>query len=88
MSIEDIKETGLKAWYVKDKKSGKYVSVKHDGSYEFVDEPYRFCMSLNCLRDYLTKPHRAVYYSREEGKIITNIITTPLNIDDIEIIEA
>ena len=77
-----------KVWYVKDKKSGKYVATKDDGSYDFIDVPYRFCMSLNCLRDHLTKPRRAVYYSREEGKIITNIITTLLNIDDLEIIEA
>lgn len=87
MSVEDIKAKGLKAWYVKDKNSGKYVSTKHDGSYDFVDEPYLFCMSLDCLRNSLTKPQRAVYYSREDGKIITNI-TTPLNIDDLEIIEA
>lgn len=86
MSVEDIKAKGLKAWYVKNKKSGKYVSVKHDGSYEFVDEPYIFCMSLECLRNSLTKPHFS-YYSREDGKIITNIIATPI-INDIEIIEA
>lgn len=86
MSIEDIKAKGLKVWYVKDKKSGKYVSTKYDGSYEYVDEPYIFCMSLECLRNRLTKPH-IFYHSREDGKIITNIIATPL-INDIEIIEA
>lgn len=86
MSVEDIKIKGLKAWYVKDKKSGKYVSVKHDGSYEFVDEPYIFCMSLECLRNRFTKPFFS-HYTREDGKIITNIIAMPL-INDIEIIEA
>lgn len=86
MSVEDIKIKGLKVWYVKDKKSGKYVSTKTDGSYEFVDEPYIFCMSLECLRNLLSKPHVS-HYSREDGKIITNVISTPI-IDDIEIIEA
>lgn len=85
MSIKDIKETGLKAWYVKDKKSGKYVSTKYDGSYELVDEPYLFCMSLDCLRNGLTKSHLGVY--NKDGKL-TTIITTPLNINDLEIIEA
>jgi hypothetical protein len=51
-----------------------------------VDEPYIFCMSLEWLRNSLTKPHFS-YYSREDGKIITNIIATPI-INDIEIIEA
>lgn len=55
MSAEDIKTKGLKTWYVKDKKSGKYISTKYDGSYEFVDEPYIFCMSIECLRNGLTK---------------------------------
>ena len=86
MSVEDIKAKGLSVWYVKDKKSGKYVSTKSDGSYEFVDKPYIFCMNLECLRNLLTKPHFS-YYSREDGKVITNIIVTPI-IDDIEIIEA
>ena len=40
MSVEDIKAKGLKAWYVKDKNSGKYVSTKHDGNYDFVDEQW------------------------------------------------
>ena len=56
MSVEDIKAKGLKAWYVKDKKSGKYISNKYDCSYEYTDEPYIFCMSLDCLRNHLTKP--------------------------------
>lgn len=85
MSVEDIKAKGLKAWYVKDKKSGKYVSTKHDGSYDFVDVPYLFCMSLEGLRNGLIKPHLGVY--NKDGKLNT-IITTPLNIDDLEIIEA
>lgn len=86
MTVKDIKAKGLSVWYVKDKKSGKYVSIKRDGSYEFVDEPYIFCMSLECLRNSLTKPH-VFRYSREDGKIITNIISTPI-INDVEIIEA
>ena len=86
MSVEDIKAKGLKAWYVKDKKSGKYISNKYDCSYEYTDEPYIFCMSLDCLRNHLTKPHFS-YYSREGNKVINNI-ALPLNIDDLEIIEA
>ena len=86
MSVEDIKAKGLKAWYVKDKKSGKYISNKYDCSYEYTDEPYIFCMSLDCLHNHLTKPHFS-YYSREANKVINNI-ASPLNIDDLEIIEA
>ena len=82
MSIEDIKAKGLKAWYVKDKKSGKFISY----SYEFLDEPYLFCMSLECLHKHLTTPH--YFHYRKDGKEITNIISTPLDINDLEIIEA
>ena len=86
MSLEDIKAKGLKVWYVKDKKSGKYISNKYDCSYEYTDEPYIFCMSLACLHNHLTKPHFS-YYSREGNKVINNI-ASPLNIDNLEIIEA
>lgn len=86
MSIEDIKAKGLKAWYVKDKKSGKFISNKNDFSYEFVDEPYLFCMSLECLHKHLTTSHYSHY--RKDGKEITNIISPPLNINDLEIIET
>ena len=86
-AVEGIKEKGLKAWYVKDKKSEKYISIKYDGNFDFVDEPHRFCMSLDVLRYYLTKPHRTIY-SRNGCKLITNTISTLLNIDDLEIIEA
>jgi len=86
MTKEEMKARGLKAWYVKDKKSGKYVSNKSDGSYEFIDEPYVFCMSLDSLHNHLTKQRRAVY--RKDGELHTNIISQPLNIDDLEIIEA
>ena len=85
-AVEGIKEKGLKAWYVKDKKSEKYISIKYDGNFDFVDEPHRFCMSLDFLRYYLTKPHRTIY--SKDSKLITNIIRTSLNIDDLEIIEA
>ena len=85
MTKEEMKAKGLKAWYVKDKKSGKYVSNKSDGSYEFIDEPYVFCMSKECLLNGLTKSHLGVY--NKDGKLHT-IKTTPLNIDDLEIIEA
>ena len=83
-AVEGIKEKGLKEWYVKDKKSEKYISIKYDGNYEFVDEPHMFCMSLDCLRNYLTQPHRTIY-SRNDGKLITNIIS-PLDINEIEIV--
>ena len=86
MTKEDIKTKGLKTWYVKDKKSGKYISTKYDGSYEFVDEPYIFCMSLECLHKHLTTPH--YFHYRKDGKEITNIISPPLDINDLEIIEA
>lgn len=79
------KGNDLKMWYVKDKKSGKYISTKYDGSYEFADEPHIFCMSLECLHNSLTKPRFAIY--RKECKLNTNI-TSPLNINDIEIMEA
>ena len=83
MSVEDIKAKGLKVWYVKAKKSGKYISTKYDGNYEFVDEPHIFCMSLDCLRNYLTKPHRTIY--SKDSKLNVNIIS-PLDINDIEIV--
>jgi len=82
-AIEGIKEKGLKEWYVKDKKSEKYISIKYDGNYEFVDEPHMFCMSLDCLRNYLTQPHRTIY--SKDSKLNVNIIS-PLNINDIEIV--
>ena len=85
-AVEGIKEKGLNAWYVKDKKSEKYISIKYDGNYEFADEPHLFRMSLDCLRNYLTKPHRTIY-SINGCKLITNTIS-PLDINDIEIIEA
>lgn len=85
-AVEGIKEKGLNAWYVKDKKSEKYISIKYDGNYEFVDEPHLFRMSLDCLRNYLTQPHRTIY-SINGYKLITNTIS-PLDINDIEIIEA
>ena len=83
MSVEDIKAKGLKVWYVKAKKSGKYISTKYDGNYEFVDEPHIFCMSLDCLRNYLTKPHRTIY--SKDSKLNVNIIS-PLDINEIEIV--
>ena len=83
-AVEGIKEKGLKEWYVKDKKSEKYISIKYDGNYEFVDEPHMFCMSLDCLRNYLTQPHRTIY-SINGCKLITNTIS-PLDINDIEIV--
>ena len=83
MSVEDIKAKGLKVWYVKAKKAGKYISTKYDGNYEFVDEPHMFCMSLDCLRNYLTKPHRTIY--SKDSKLNVNIIS-PLDINDIEIV--
>ena len=83
MSVEDIKAKGLKVWYVKAKKSGKYISTKYDGNYEFVDEPHMFCMSLDCLRNYLTQPHRTIY--SKDSKLNVNIIS-PLDINDIEIV--
>ena len=82
-AVEDIKEKALNAWYVKDKKSEKYISIKYDGNYEFVDEPHMFCMSLDSLRNYLTQPHRTIY--SKDSKLITNIIS-PLDINDIEIV--
>lgn len=83
MSVEDIKAKGLKVWYVKAKKSWKYISTKYDGNYEFVDEPHIFCMSLDCLRNYLTKPHRTIY--SKDSKLNVNIIS-PLDINEIEIV--
>jgi hypothetical protein len=82
-AIEGIKAKGLNAWYVKDKKSEKYISIKYDGNYEFVDEPHMFCMSLDCLLNYLTKPHRTIY--SKDSKLNVNIIS-PLDINDIEIV--
>ena len=82
-AVEGIKEKGLKEWYVKDKKSEKYISIKYDGNYEFVDEPHMFCMSLDCLCNYLTQPHRTIY--SKDSKLNVNIIS-PLDINDIEIV--
>ena len=82
-AVEGIKEKGLKAWYVKDKKSEKYISIKYDGNFDFVDEPHRFCMSLDFLRYYLTKPHRTIY--SKDSKLNVNIIS-PFDINDIEIV--
>lgn len=82
-AVEGIKEKGLKKWYVKDKKSEKYISIKYDGNYEFVDEPHMFCMSLDCLRNYLTQPRRSIY--SKDSKLNVNIIS-PLDINDIEIV--
>lgn len=82
-AVEGIKEKGLNAWYVKDKKSEKYISIKYDGNYEFVDEPHMFRMSLDCLHNYLTQPHRTIY--SKDSKLNVNIIS-PLDINDIEIV--
>lgn len=80
---EGITKKGLTAWYVKDKKSGKYINTKYDGNYELADEPHTFYMSLDCLRNFLTKPHSTRY--SKDRKLHVNIIS-PLDINDIEIV--
>lgn len=79
-------DVNLTAWTVKRKSDGKYLKHTKNGDYIFCDSPYKYHMTLDQVKQYMTS--KFTTYWAEKGVFQHKLHNPQLNINDFEFTEC
>ena len=80
-------DLNLTVWTVKRKSDGKYLQHAKNGDYIFCDSPYKYHMTLDQVKQYMTNKF-TTYWSDKSGEIKHKSHNPQLNINDFEFTEV
>ena len=80
-------DVNLTVWTVKRKSDGKYLQHAKNGDYIFSDSPYKYHMTLDQVKQYMTSKYTTCW-SEKNGEIKHKSHNTQLNINDFEFTEC
>ena len=79
-------DVNLTVWTVKRKSDGKYLKHAKNGDYIFCDSPYKYHMTLDQVKKYMTSKYTT--YWAERGEFQHKSHNPQLNINDFEFTEC
>lgn len=80
-------DVNLTVWTVKRKSDGKYLQHAKNGDYIFCDSPYKYHMTLDQVKQYMTSKYKTCW-SEKNGEIKHKSHNPQLNINDFEFTEC